>query len=504
MFLKRLGLTGLIAAVCAMSILGGCVQQEPVELEEVTEQQEPVQVEIEDEETEGETAESEASQEESVKLFEYLSDADIDSANAMSIIEMLASEKFEGRKAGMETGHLAEDYVAELFAEIGLESPESLDGYKHKYPQKIIYPVQPSELSIVGSDEVFEYQLDFTERNLIGRSYHDADLTAEMIVVERVSDFNKEASEFNDKVLLVNQDIFYGSNLWERIDKLQNEGANIEGVMVSMEIYGSGGMTVSRSLRGDENDTFDENDPFVMHVSSETYEKLSVASSEGNEVKVKLDFEVENTEPANIVGVIPGKNEDGENETLIIGAHMDHVGNNLNGTYNPGALDNASGVATMLEIARIVKETGQPENTIVFVAFNGEEDGLRGARYFVENPPVEYDKSTTKMLNFDMVGSKIDAPLELTTPDQVSFEMRRDIAEIAKMLDMHSRSRSSGGSDHIPFSQAGIPSVLIIQFDDTYYHTYMDTPENAVSEERLEEIIRLGLAYVDQEAYQDN
>ncbi|KQS54314.1 peptidase M28 [Brevundimonas sp. Leaf363] len=99
----------------------------------------------------------------------------------------------------------------------------------------------------------------------------------------------------------------------------------------------------------------------------------------------------------NILGQIPGTRVGGR--WIVVTAHYDHVGVNDGQIFN-GADDNASGVATMLELARRLKAQA-PEHSVLFVAFDGEERGLIGAKRFVEAPPFPLD-SITLNLNFDM------------------------------------------------------------------------------------------------------
>ncbi len=494
----------LITALITTSMLGGCSQENTVDQSQAS-VQEQKQTEVKDISTET-TIEDTSSAEGEVgsELYKYIDESKVDSEWAMDIIRTLSSEEFGGRQAGSKEGTLAEDYVAGLFKEIGLESPDFIDGYKQVYPQKVIYPVQPSELAIVGG-ETFEYQIDFSERSMVGRTYYDADVSAQVLLINSKEELNQDPSMFDGKIILTSDDTFYKDKrgFLDQVEAIQENGVEVEGVLVSMEAWGPAGMIVSRGLKGDQSVNFDEEDPFLMHVSYDTYDKLSMAAQDGSEVSVKLDYELKDAEPANIVGVIPGKNESGDNETLIIGAHMDHVGSNLNGTYNPGALDNASGVATILEIARVAMQAEQPENTIVFVAFNGEEDGLLGSEYFVENPPVKYNEEATKMLNFDMVGSKKDLPIVLGISEDHCYSLRMEILPIAQELEMEYEAPYFGSSDHSSFAEHGIPSVLFIQEDYDYIHTSEDTIENTISEESLEEVIKLALAYIDKAAYQN-
>src|SRR6266446_6953863 len=117
------------------------------------------------------------------------------------------------------------------------------------------------------------------------------------------------------------------------------------------------------------------------------------------------------TPTRNVVAIIPGSSRTLRGEIVVVGAHYDHLGYGGFGALDPdstgkvhdGADDNASGVAGLLEIARLLRGR-HPARTIVFIAFSGEELGDLGSAYFVKNPMVEPVDSIYAMLNMDMVG----------------------------------------------------------------------------------------------------
>ncbi len=112
----------------------------------------------------------------------------------------------------------------------------------------------------------------------------------------------------------------------------------------------------------------------------------------------------------NILGLIEGTRV--PDRYIVVTAHYDHVGTNNGQIYN-GADDNASGVATMLEIAERLKAAA-PEHSVIFVGFDGEERGLLGARHFVQAPPVPLS-SIAMNLNFDMIArAETDGKLWVT------------------------------------------------------------------------------------------
>ena len=113
----------------------------------------------------------------------------------------------------------------------------------------------------------------------------------------------------------------------------------------------------------------------------------------------------------NVVAMIPGASPTLRGQVVIIGAHYDHLGYggfgsldpDSTGRVHPGADDNASGDAALLEVARELQDR-HPARTIVFIAFSGEELGDLGSEYFVKHPLVAPMDSTYAMLNMDMVG----------------------------------------------------------------------------------------------------
>jgi aminopeptidase YwaD len=150
----------------------------------------------------------------------------------------------------------------------------------------------------------------------------------------------------------------------------------------------------------------------VALVSKQTGEKLSLTQG------VVLTTDVIRAEvPAyNVVGVLEGSDPVLKNETIILGAHYDHLGRGGEGSLAPGvgeihhgADDNASGTAGLIELARIFSAQ-KLKRTLVFIAFGGEEEGLLGSNYYVNHPLLPLDK-TVAMINMDMIGRMRDRKL---------------------------------------------------------------------------------------------
>lgn len=106
----------------------------------------------------------------------------------------------------------------------------------------------------------------------------------------------------------------------------------------------------------------------------------------------------------NVVGCVEGRDPALRDECLVFGAHLDHCGRHM-GILYPGANDNASGSAVVMEIARaFARDRAKPRRSVVFVLFGGEEMGLLGSKHFASNIPPRF-KSVAAMFNFDMTGA---------------------------------------------------------------------------------------------------
>jgi len=205
----------------------------------------------------------------------------------------------------------------------------------------------------------------------------------------------------------------------------------------------------------------------VLAISSEDASLLDPIAASGGSVEVSV---VRSSDPFlshNVVGRTPGAAC-----SMYLGAHYDSV------PAGPGANDNASGTATMLEIARTHRTPG-----LCPIAFGAEELGLFGSRAFVDT----YDLSGARfLLNFDMT-AKLTEPQIITSGDAPSLSLGRQASEVAgttgRTLPLGSFGRFSG-SDHIPFAEAGVPAVTFYSGSDGNIHTAQDNIDNV----RVEDI----------------
>jgi hypothetical protein len=186
----------------------------------------------------------------------------------------------------------------------------------------------------------------------------------------------------------------------------------------------------------------------------------------------------------NVVAVLPGSDPRYAGQSLVIGAHYDHLGRGEHngrredrGNIHPGADDNASGVAVMLELARSLKDTPLPR-TLVFIAFTGEETGKLGSRHYVRHTNAYPADSIIAMLNLDTVGRLGDRPLALFgtgTADEWVHIFRG--AGYVTGVPVKTVADDFGSSDQTAFIEAGIPAVQFFSGSHEDFHRPGDTPE---------------------------
>ena len=176
----------------------------------------------------------------------------------------------------------------------------------------------------------------------------------------------------------------------------------------------------------------------------------------------------------NVVGLL----DNGAERTVVIGAHYDHLGYGGTGSLQPGdslihngADDNASGVAALLEIARQLKAADDQQNNYLFVAFSGEELGLHGSKYFVQNATVPLEE-INYMINLDMVG-RLGAERTLAvngTGTSPVWETALDAAAEQADVRLTRHASGLGPSDHASFYLEDVPVLHLFTGQHTDYH----------------------------------
>src|SRR5205823_5446400 len=182
----------------------------------------------------------------------------------------------------------------------------------------------------------------------------------------------------------------------------------------------------------------------------------------------------------NVVGYLPGETS----EYIVIGAHYDHLGlgeqfsmaPSMAGTIHPGADDNASGTAGVIELARRLGAEPKPKRGILFLTFAGEELGLLGSSYYVNHPSLPLDKAVA-MINMQMIGRVREGKVYiggLGTGTTLRAMVDQVVPKYKLNVDF-SDTTGYGSSDHTSFTTKQVPVLFFFSGLHSDYHKPSDT-----------------------------
>jgi hypothetical protein len=210
--------------------------------------------------------------------------------------------------------------------------------------------------------------------------------------------------------------------------------------------------------------------------------------SSSQPVQCRLTIEREAIDVPNVVGWYPGADESVRHEYVCIGAHLDHLGQQR-GELFPGADDNGSGSAAVLQIAKAIHVNPvKPRRSVLLMAFCAEERGLLGSKHYVANP-LKPLKDMICMLNIDMIGRNEESSSEPASENENTIHLvgsQDHSAQLHELVQQANQSvgfvfeydeehRVDGRSDHASFSEKGIPVTFLFGGFNPHYHKPTDT-----------------------------
>ena len=439
----------------------------------------------------------------------------VTSTNPYEIVKKLASPEFKGRQTGFEGEKITTEYIADYFKTIGLAPAGDNGSYFQQVPMTLICPGSPinfAQLDINGSPtRQFEFKKDYnvliasgsgnvkstavfcgyglsSKNKVVYDDYAGIDVTGKIAVIFRggPSFFTSQAATDGQLQSLL--------NFTTKVANAKAHGATAV-ILIENPYYPPERRTKlnTRNVTGYQSDLpavylAVETGDIVLSETGKTSKDMAdnIESQQKPysfpltksqwQVQVTIDIK-ENVKSPNVVGYIPSSDPFGANDTLLIGAHWDHIGVDASGTLYPGSMDNASGVSVLLEVARVFATNRVKLNkNLAFVAFTGEEEGLLGSAYMANNCPFPTDGLT--VINMDMVGGNPNSIGCATDPyfEDLNGKLKQSAIKVGADLNVTGPAGSS--SDQYPFYVMGIPSVFIIAADgDVRYHQPEDTPD---------------------------
>lgn len=436
-------------------------------------------------------------------------------------IEELSSPKYNGRMVGSPGNELALQYVEDYFNELGIETAGENDTY-YQHFETMIPEVDPDPYFAIRNKEgevVEEFEM-YKNYKLFTYWYGGGGrFKGDILFVDKYM-YHVPVELFKDKVVVmgaydirikdVEHVLEHGSKgiLFRRISEFDRDDKNLH-LQKKIQYDAKKGRSLFFGYLGAE--TYSKMkkhaDYELMYKElpkDKSKEKIPETVGIIKDVTLKCDINYPVIKSANFLGKITGKRED---EYLIIGANIDHVGSGMDGKYFPGALNNASGTGMVLELARLIKaQRNLPDKTIIFALWNARENVATGSRYYVDNPMYPLEK--TELINLDAVGNRKDGKIIFQSDEKIGRILRNKIFQYSEDLKNNEELKIqptevevSGWGNHMPFIEEKVPAVNIT---DGYLnaYTYMDTIDN-VGKEKVEKIGLVLVNYIKRDIFKD-
>ena len=391
-------------------------------------------------------------------------------ANLQKHIQVLASDSLEGRRTGTLGEQKAIAYISNEFKNAGL-SPKGSAGYYQPFEIDEGKQISSSTKLIVGGESLL------LNKHFFPLAFSN-NISIETLPSMAIQELGmpwfvdiKEAMEAN-----ANNPHFdvYGF-VRTKAKEIKEKGAtglfiyNTSAVKDNIEFVGKDRSEVAAIP--------------VIYLTKEAVAKYFNDPQATLDINMKIDIGAKKRNGTNVAGLIDNKAKN----TVVIGAHFDHLGygedgNSLGGNnqVHNGADDNASGVAAMIELARMLQSSPLKQNNYLFLAFSGEELGLNGSKYFVQHPTVDLS-SINYMINLDMVGRVNDAKPSLTiggfgtSPSwAAAYSTTGKKGLYTGGITFKFDSSGTGPSDHTSFYLKDIPVLFYFTGIHSDYHKATD------------------------------
>ncbi|MDP4131786.1 MAG: M20/M25/M40 family metallo-hydrolase [Bacteroidota bacterium] len=383
-------------------------------------------------------------------------------------IQYLSGNKLEGRRAGTPGEKLASDYIISSFEKTGLtplgDQGSWLQGFEI-YDGK---DISRSRFSINNAALV------------LNRDYFPLDFSANQKVTGSPAVALQESGS----------PWFY--DLKEIIESTQNnphfdmEKALREKTK-NFAAKGATAVIFYNSSKSDDGVEFNPAEGIapegipVIYVTHAGRKKYLTDISQTLDVDIDINMEEKKRWGHNVIGYL----DRGAPYTVVIGAHYDHLGYGEDGSslyrgtekmIHPGADDNASGTAALMELARMLHKTKSLKSNYLFIAFSGEESGLLGSKYFTLHPELDLSR-ISYMMNMDMIGRLNDSSHTLIIGGFGSSPQWASLISSTvnkKIFSIREDSSGVGPSDHTSFYLKNIPVLFFFTGIHPDYHRPTD------------------------------
>lgn len=386
--------------------------------------------------------------------------------NLHNEIGYLASDKLEGRKTGTPGEKLAYEYLSDQFKKIGLVPKGDSNTFVQSFEINEGKQILPSTHLIINSNNL-EVKKDFSPFIFSAEGSVEANASPSLLEkgipwfwdIKDIIDKNKSNPHFDLEAAIKDKAVDFAA-----------KGAS------AVIVYNTG--IIDDQLNFDGKEKNESIKIPVIFLTKDATKKFLNDKTSDYDINLNVALGDKKRTGHNVTGFI----NNGAANTIIIGAHYDHLGygedHNSLWTGAPaifnGADDNASGTAAVIELARMLKKCKLKNNNYLFICFSGEELGLFGSKYFTEHPTIDLN-SANYMINSDMVGRLNDSTHAITIGGYgTSPTWGTILDEKTKAFSVKFDSSGIGPSDHTSFYLKNIPVLFFFTGIHKDYHKPTD------------------------------
>ena len=386
-----------------------------------------------------------------------------------SEIGFLASDRLEGRRTGTPGEKLAYEYLAKEFKDINLVPKGDNNTYLQAFEINEGKEILPSTHLILNGTSLSLYEEYFP---FIFSAEGSVKANASPALLEKGNPWFLDIKEMVEKNI--------NNPHFDLEDAIKNKSVEFaKKGATAVIIYNSG--KKEDTLKFEAKDKIESVSVPVVFITKDAAQKYLSDPAANIELDVNVAIRDKKKEGHNVAGFI----DNGAASTIIIGAHYDHLG--LGEDHNSlwtgaaqihnGADDNASGTASVIELAKMLQKSKLKNNNYLFVCFSGEELGLYGSKYFTEHPTINLD-AVNYMINSDMIGRLNDTTHNLTIGGYgTSSSWGKVVDQKSKIFKIHLDSSGIGPSDHTSFYLKNIPVLFFFTGTHKDYHKPTDDVE---------------------------
>lgn len=392
-------------------------------------------------------------------------------------ISTLASDEYGGREPGTKGEELARNYIIGEFKTIGL-SPKGTNGFLQPFTFTKNVKAGAASKLVIGGTTIPAGESCYP----LAYSANGSAKGQSAMVGYGINAPTQQHNDYKDKTNLKGRVFFIDASTPDKGGPHSKfaEQADLRSRIDSAIAYGAAGIvfyTTDKEMKEPVLQSKIRVTPSNIPVMYLTREKSQILTDNAS-VEMVAEIIKEEATGNNVLGFLDNKAQN----TIVIGAHYDHLGHGGEESLyrgepaiHNGADDNASGVAGVIELARYLKENGPKSNNYLFIAFSGEEKGLLGSGYFTKNTTLELEKMNY-MLNMDMIGRlKTEEPVLIISGVGTSdaWKITMNYIDIPGLKTKTTES-GVGPSDHTSFYLKNIPVLHFFSGTHNDYHKPSD------------------------------